>query len=89
MQTTFSHPKFAIALDYPANGQPVDGYGSSELGDTRYVAINGFFQVGAMDISTLFRAVCLPKNLSKSLTLMDVSSFITELLLFSPGRKLI
>lgn len=53
MWTTFSNPKFAISLKYPADWQPIEGYSSTELGDTRYGANNGFFQIGAMDADSI------------------------------------
>jgi TolB protein len=56
MWTTFSNPKFGVSLDYPGDWQPVAGYGSSELGDVRYGAINGFFQIGAMDADSIDQA---------------------------------
>lgn len=56
MWTTFSSPKFAISLEYPADWQPIEGYDSAEPGDTRYGAINGFFQVGAMDTDSIDQA---------------------------------
>ena len=56
MWTTYSNPKFGVSLDYPGDWQPVAGYGSSELGDTRYGAINGFFQIGAKDADSIDQA---------------------------------
>jgi len=49
MWTTFESSVFAISLQYPADWQPIPGYGSPETGNTRYGAINGFFQIEAMD----------------------------------------
>ncbi len=45
MWITFSSPAYAISLEYPADWQPVPGYGSPETGETRFGAINGFFQI--------------------------------------------
>ena len=56
MWATFSSPKFAVSLQYPADWQPVPGYISPELGETRFGAINGFFQIGAMDTDSIDQA---------------------------------
>ena len=53
MWTTFSNPAFAISLQYPGDWLPVTGYGSSEMGEIRFAAINGFFQIGAMDSDSI------------------------------------
>ena len=53
MWTTYSNPAFAISLEYPADWQPVTGYGSPETGEIRFEASNGFFQIGAMDTESL------------------------------------
>ena len=53
MWTTFSSSVFAISLQYPADWQPIPGYGSPETGDTKFGAINGFFQIAAMDSESL------------------------------------
>jgi Tol biopolymer transport system component len=53
MWTTFTNPAYAISLQYPADWQPVSGYGSPETGETRFAAINGFFQIGAMDAASI------------------------------------
>jgi hypothetical protein len=53
MWTTFSNLAYAISLQYPADWQPVPGYGSPETGETRFAAINGFFQIGAMDAASI------------------------------------
>jgi TolB protein len=53
MWITYSNPVFAISLLYPADWQPVPGYGSSETGEIRYGGINGFFQVNAMDADSI------------------------------------
>lgn len=53
MWTTYSNPAYAISLQYPADWQPVSGYDSPETGETRFEAINGFFQIGAMDTSSI------------------------------------
>jgi len=53
MWLTFSSRAYAISLQYPADWQPVPGYGSPETGDTRFAAINGFFQIGAMDSDSI------------------------------------
>ncbi|MBC8335067.1 MAG: hypothetical protein ISR59_00485 [Anaerolineales bacterium] len=54
--TTFSSPAFAISLQYPAEWQPVPGYGDSNTGVTRYGGVNGFFQIGAMDTDSIDKA---------------------------------
>jgi TolB protein len=53
MWTTFSSSVFAISLQYPADWQPIPGYGSPETGDTKFGAINGFFQIAAMDSESI------------------------------------
>ena len=47
--TTFSSPAFAVSLQYPADWQPVPGYGSPETGEIRFAGINGFFHINSMD----------------------------------------
>jgi TolB protein len=56
MWITFSSPAYAISLEYPADWQPVPGYGSPETGETRYGGINGFFQIAAMDSDSIDQA---------------------------------
>jgi TolB protein len=56
MWTTFSNPVLAVSLEYPADWQPVPGYGSPEMGELRYGAINGFFLIGAMDTDSIEQA---------------------------------
>ena len=56
MWTTFSSAVFKISLQYPADWQPVPGYSSPEMGETRFGAINGFFQIGAMDTDSIDQA---------------------------------
>ncbi|HUV88905.1 MAG TPA: hypothetical protein VMY80_04570 [Anaerolineae bacterium] len=51
--TTYSNPTFAISLQYPADWQPVPGYGEPETGEIRFGAENGFFHVNAMDAATI------------------------------------
>jgi hypothetical protein len=47
--TTYSSLLFAISLEYPADWQPVPGYGSPESGPTKFAGVNGFVTVvGAM-----------------------------------------
>ena len=53
MWTTFSNLAYAISLQHPADWQPVPGYGSPETGETRFAAVNGFFQIGAMDAASI------------------------------------
>ena len=53
MWIAFSSPAFAISLQYPADWQPVPGYGSPETGETRFGAINGFFHISAMDSDSI------------------------------------
>jgi hypothetical protein len=53
MWITFSSLAYAMSLEYPAGWQPVPGYGSPETGETRFAAINGFFQIGAMDAARI------------------------------------
>jgi TolB protein len=53
MWTTFSSPAFAISLQYPADWQPVPGYGSPETGEIRFAGINGFFQINSMDADSI------------------------------------
>jgi len=53
MWITFSSPAYAISLQYPADWQPVPGYSSPETGETRFAAINGFFQINAMDADSM------------------------------------
>ncbi|MCJ7550283.1 MAG: hypothetical protein MUQ30_11445, partial [Anaerolineae bacterium] len=53
MWTALSNPTFAVLLEYPADWQPVPGYGSPETGETRFGAINGFIQIGAMDAASI------------------------------------
>ena len=57
MWTTYTNPAFAVSLEYPADWQPVPGYGSSEFGEIRFGGVNGFFHVGAMDTETIDMAV--------------------------------
>jgi hypothetical protein len=52
----FFSPAFAISLQYPADWQPVPGYGSPETGEIRFAGINGFFQIGAMDADSIDQA---------------------------------
>jgi hypothetical protein len=56
MWITFSNLAYAISLQYPADWQPVPGYGSPETGETKFAAINGFFQIGAMDTDSIDQA---------------------------------
>jgi len=53
MWATFSNLTYAISLQYPADWQPVPGYGSAEIGEVRFAAINGFFQIDAMDADSI------------------------------------
>jgi len=53
MWTTYTNSAFAISLEYPADWQPIDGYGSPEFGEIRYGGVNGFFHVNAMDTETI------------------------------------
>jgi len=57
MWTTYSNPVFAISLEYPADWQPIPGYGSQETGETRFGNINGFFHISSMDTDTIDMAV--------------------------------
>ena len=54
--TTYANSAFAVTLEYPADWQPIPGYGSPETGEIRYGAINGFFHIGAMDTDTIDQA---------------------------------
>jgi len=45
---TYSNSHFAIKLKYPANWQPVPGYGDPESGE-KYAGTDGFFMITAMD----------------------------------------
>ena len=45
---TYSNPYFGITLKYPANWQPVPGYGDPETGE-KYAGTDGFFMINAMD----------------------------------------
>ncbi len=45
---TYSNPYFGITLKYPANWQPVPGYGEPESGE-KYAGTDGFFMINAMD----------------------------------------
>jgi TolB protein len=56
MWTTFSSVTYAISLEYPADWQPVPGYGDPETDEARYGAINGFFQISAMDSDSIDKA---------------------------------
>ncbi|MFB0535423.1 MAG: hypothetical protein ACETWR_10615 [Anaerolineae bacterium] len=49
---TYSNSSYAISLQYPADWQPVPGYGGPE-GETKFAAINGFFHISAMDAATI------------------------------------
>jgi TolB protein len=51
--TSFSNQAFAISLQYPADWQPIPDYDSPKTGETRFAAINGFFQVAAMDAASI------------------------------------
>ena len=53
MWTNYSNLAYAISLQYPADWQLVPGYGSPETGEIRFAAINGFFQIGAMDAASI------------------------------------
>jgi len=53
MWTTFSSVTYAISLEYPADWQPVPGYGDPETDGARYGGINGFFQITAMDSDSI------------------------------------
>jgi hypothetical protein len=53
---TFSSRAYAMSLEYPADWQPVPGYGSPDTGETRYGGISGFFQVAAMDSDSIDQA---------------------------------
>jgi hypothetical protein len=53
MWTTFSSVVYAISLEYPADWQPVPGYGDPETDEARYGGINGFFQISAMDSDSI------------------------------------
>jgi TolB protein len=53
MWTTFSSSVYAISLQYPADWQPIPGYGDPETDEARYGAINGFFQISAMDSDSM------------------------------------
>jgi len=57
MWTTYSNPVFAVSLEYPADWQPISGYGTPETGEIRFGAINGFFQINAMDTDTIDMAL--------------------------------
>jgi len=45
---TYSNPYFGITLKYPADWQPVPGYGDPESGE-KYAGTDGFFMINAMD----------------------------------------
>jgi TolB protein len=51
--TTFSSSVYAISLGYPADWRPIPGYGDPETDEARYGAINGFFQISAMDADSI------------------------------------
>ena len=53
MWTTYSNPDYAISLQYPADWQPAPGYDDQKTGEIRFENINGFFQIGAMDTSSI------------------------------------
>jgi hypothetical protein len=53
MWTIFSSPAFAVSLQYPADWQPVPGYGSPETGEIKFAGINGFFQINSMDADSI------------------------------------
>ena len=53
MWTTYSNQAFAISLQYPADWQPVPGYGDPDTGIIKYAGINGFFQVNSMDADSI------------------------------------
>ena len=62
MWTTYSNPVFAVSLEYPADWQPIPGYGSPETGEIKYGGINGFFQVNAMDTESIDMAASAEAN---------------------------
>jgi len=62
MWTTYSNPVFAVSLEYPADWQPIPGYGSPETGEIKYGGINGFFQVNAMDTDSIEMATSSEAN---------------------------
>ena len=53
MWATYSNPVFAVSLEYPADWEPVPGYGSPGTGEIKYAGINGFFQINAMDTESI------------------------------------
>jgi hypothetical protein len=53
MWADFSSLAYAISLQYPADWQPISGYTDPDTGATRFAAINGFFQIGAMDAASI------------------------------------
>jgi hypothetical protein len=55
----YSNSAFAISLEYPVNWQPVLGYSGAETGETKFAGDNGFFAIGAMDVSTIDDAVAI------------------------------
>ena len=62
MWTTYSNPVFAVSLEYPADWQPIPGYGSPETGEVRFGAINGFFHIAAMDTDNIDMAAASEAN---------------------------
>jgi TolB protein len=53
MWTNYSNLAYAISLQYPADWQPISGFDNPESSEIRFAAINGFFQIGAMDADSI------------------------------------
>lgn len=62
MWTTYSNPVFAVSLEYPADWQPIPGYGSPETGEVKFGGINGFFHIAAIDTDSIDMAASSEAN---------------------------
>jgi Tol biopolymer transport system component len=49
----YSNPVFGIPLEHPITWQAVEGYGTPELGETRFAGVNGFFHISAINAESL------------------------------------
>ena len=62
MWATYTNPSFSVSLQYPADWQPVPGYGDTETGIIKYAGINGFFMVNSMDSDSIDLAAAAEAN---------------------------
>jgi len=91
--TTYSNPTYGISLEYPAEWQPIPGYGEAEGIELRYGGVNGFFHISAMDTETIDMAAqaeaghkLMPYGANPTVESLQVQGQEARLILPSDGQ---